>query len=70
MDIYARSSFNDYCDIDSPLRAANTMPGCFDPTQPISFAPEVLDKAFVSTLNDFAAKAAERRPRSISPLRP
>ena len=60
MDIYARSSFNDYCDIDSPLRAANTMPGCFDPTQPISFAPEVLSKAFVSTLNDFAAKAAER----------
>lgn len=59
-DIYARSSFNAYGDIDSPLRAANTMPGGFDPTQPISFAPEVLDEEFVSTLNAFAAKAAER----------
>lgn len=29
-----------------PLRSANTMPGGFDPTQPISFAPEVLDEDF------------------------
>lgn len=34
--------------------------GGFDPTQPISFAPEVLDEDFAATLNDFAAKAAER----------
>ena len=59
-DIYARSSFNAYCDIDSPLRSANTMPGGFDPTQPISFAPEVLDEDFAATLNAFAARAAER----------
>lgn len=59
-DIYARSSFNRYCDIDSPLRSANTMPGGFDSTQPISFALEVLDEDFVSALNDFATKAAER----------
>ena len=59
-DIYARSSFNAYGDIDSPLRATNTMPGGFDPTQPISFAPEVLDEDFAATLNDFAAKAAEQ----------
>ena len=54
-DIYARSSFNAYGDIESPLRSANIMAGGFDPNQPISFAPEVISGDFVTLLNDFAA---------------
>lgn len=59
-DIYARSSFNTYTDIQSPLRAANIMAGGYDPNQRISFADTVISSEFIGILNDFAAICQEK----------
>ncbi len=59
-DIYARSSFNAWGDIDSPLRRANIMAGQWDPNQPISFEAAQLSAEFVELLNDFNALATEK----------
>lgn len=58
-DIYARSSFNAYGDIDSPLLEANIMPGGYDPNQMIRFRREMISQDFISYLNDFNAHASQ-----------
>lgn len=59
-DIYSRSSFNAYGDIESPMREANIMPGGFDPNQLIRFSSEMLSDDFIQYLNRFHAFAAEK----------
>ena len=52
--IYARSSFNRYGDIDSPLRARNVMAGLSDPNMPIVFDPELPSGDFFEAVSEFA----------------
>lgn len=58
--IYARSSFNRYGDIDSPIRARNVMAGLSDPNMPISFDPDLPTREFIDAVNGFAAACARR----------
>jgi hypothetical protein len=52
--IYQRSSFNEYQDIESPLRGYNVLEGLYDPNTPISFSAETLSLSFVKTMNRYA----------------
>lgn len=57
--VYAKSAFDRYGDIGADC-PANTMPGGWDATTPISFAPEVLDEGFVSAVNRYVDALAAR----------
>ena len=57
--IYAKSSFNEYGDIDVD-RPYNEMPKNFDPSMPISLTAELLDKEFADYLNKYAALCKRR----------
>ncbi len=59
-DIYARSSFNAWGDIESPLRRANSMAGGYDPNQTISFDSGLISPEFLEILNNFNALATEK----------
>ena len=52
--IYARSSFNDYGDIDYSDREYNILSSDFDPSNVISFSEDVISPEFIDELNDFA----------------
>lgn len=53
--IYARSSFNAWGDIDSPLRTHNIMNNGYDPNMLIRFDDTLPTADFLSYLNDYAA---------------
>ena len=57
--IYARSSFNAYGDIESPLREKNVMPLGYDPNMPISFTSELPTEAFFERVNAAGAICRE-----------
>ncbi len=54
--VYARASFNEYGDVDSPLCARNEMPGGWDETTPIRFDEGVLSEAFTDRVNAYARR--------------
>ncbi len=58
--VYARTSFNDHGDVDSPLCKGNVMPGGFDANTPILFEEAVLSEAFVERVNDYAETVRQR----------
>ncbi len=55
--IYRRSSFNSYGDVESPLAAANVMPGYCDPSVTVSYDPSLLEEDFAERLRSYAARA-------------
>lgn len=57
--IYARSSFNEYGDIDYPNRRYNIMSGGYQPTDSISFSSHIISEDFIQELNAFAKRAWE-----------
>ncbi len=61
--VYTRASFNAHGDIDSDLRQHNTMPGGYDPDQPVDFT--VLNPAedFVDFVNACAWRCEEKGVR-------
>ena len=58
--IYARSSFNEYGDIDYADRNFNIMQEHYNPNQPIGFDRDVISEDFIAELNEFYAYAAGR----------
>ena len=61
--IYARASFNAHGDIDSELRQHGTMPGGYDPDQPVDFAALNPAEDFVDFVNDCARRCEKRGVR-------
>ncbi len=57
--IYTRTSFNRWGDIESDLRSHNTMPGGFDPDQPVDFSTLQPDESFLLYLNNYAHQCEE-----------
>ena len=62
--IYARSSFNEYGDIESPLAGANQMPDLYDPDLPVSYDPDVMEEDFAAFLCRFA-RSAQRKGAEV-----
>ena len=58
--IYARSSFNSYGDIESPLALANQMPDLYDPDMPVTYDSSVIEEDFISYLCRFARSAEKK----------
>ena len=58
--VYARSSFNEWGDVESPLCERNTMPGGYDPDTPIRFRAELVSGDFLTAVNDYAGALEER----------
>lgn len=57
--IYTRTSFNRWGDIESDLRSHNTMPGGYDPDQPVDFSTLQPDESFLLYLNNYAHQCEE-----------
>ncbi len=58
--IYARSSFNEYGDIEYDDRNFNIMSEHYNPNQMIGFDRQMIKDEFIDELNDFFAYASER----------
>lgn len=58
-DVYSRAAFNAWGDVSIP-RAANLMPGGYDPDMPVSFDPALLDADFASFLREYAVGCEKR----------
>ena len=54
--VYARASFNDHGDVESPLCAQNVMPGGYDQNTPIRFDEALLREAFTQRVSAYAEK--------------
>lgn len=59
-EVYRRSSFNAYGDIDIPACSANIMPDGYDPNTPIRFDEAVLSDDFVEKLNEYVDTLTRR----------
>ena len=59
--VYARSSFNEYGDVDSPLCARNEMPGGYDENTRIRFDADILSTDYIDRVNRFAETVAKNR---------
>lgn len=57
--VYSRAAFNAWGDVAAP-RAANIMPGGFDPDMPVAFDPALLDADFAAFLRTYAARCGQR----------
>lgn len=59
-DIYARSSFNNYGDIDYPNRTYNIMSNKYNPNDTISFSFSAITTDFIEKMNDFSILVKEK----------
>jgi hypothetical protein len=59
-EVYRRSSFNAYGDIDIPACSANIMPDGYDPNTPIRFDEAMLSDDFVEKLNEYVDTLTRR----------
>lgn len=59
-DIYCRSSFNEYGDIESDQCTENTMPFGYDSNQTVRFAEDVLQEEFIQYMNDYAERLEKK----------
>lgn len=55
-DIYKKSSFDEYGDIDSDIPIYNVMPAKFDSNQPILFNEDVIQDDFIDYMNEYSKK--------------
>ncbi len=58
--VYARSSFNEYGDVDTALCDRNRMPGGVDEGTPISFRKEMLSEEFAEAVRTYVKKAEKK----------
>ena len=61
--VYARSSFDDNCDLRYADRLCNIMPGGSDTNNPIEFSTELLDGDYLDYLNDYCREITGRGAR-------
>ncbi|MBQ9269797.1 MAG: hypothetical protein IJ206_09815 [Oscillospiraceae bacterium] len=57
--VYARSSFNEYGDVESPLCVRNEMPGGYDENTRIRFDADIISTDFIERINRFTEAAQE-----------
>lgn len=68
--IYARSSFDDNCDLKKYARPFNIMPGGWDKNNVIDLAAEIPGDDFIAYVNEYAASVAARGARMYYYLPP
>lgn len=62
-EVYSRTSFDQYGDINQELIGANIMAEAYDPTMEISFSKELVAEDFIFYLNDYAKKCQDKGAR-------